>query len=124
MIFFSEQSLRYAIGEYLEHYHSERIHQGLESQTIRSEFDLFPNHLSPDGRFLAVSRINIGVAMFVKAADGSWNFVQKIEPISDSGGFASRVALNKDYLVVADHSHRSGSSERFRGFVIWSPDAH
>ena len=39
MVFFSERSLRYAIAEYLEHYHTERNHQGLESQIIRPEFD-------------------------------------------------------------------------------------
>jgi hypothetical protein len=38
MIFLSEASLRFAIAEYLEHYHSERNHQGLESQIIRPEF--------------------------------------------------------------------------------------
>ena len=39
MIFFSERSLRYAITEYLVHYHTERNHQGLESQIIRPEFE-------------------------------------------------------------------------------------
>jgi putative transposase len=39
MIFFSEGSLRYAIAEYLEHYHGERNHQGLESRIIRPEFE-------------------------------------------------------------------------------------
>ena len=39
MIFFSERSLRFAITEYLEHYHTERNHQGLESQIIRPEFN-------------------------------------------------------------------------------------
>jgi putative transposase len=38
MIFFSERSLRYAITEYLKHYHTERNHQGLESQIIRPQF--------------------------------------------------------------------------------------
>lgn len=38
MIFFRERSLRFAIAEYLEHYHRERNHQGLESQIIRPEF--------------------------------------------------------------------------------------
>ena len=38
MIFFSERSLRYAIAEYLDQYHTERNHQGLESQIIRPEF--------------------------------------------------------------------------------------
>ena len=38
MIFFSEQSLRYAITEYIEHYHRERNHQGLEGRIIRPQF--------------------------------------------------------------------------------------
>ena len=114
------------INAYIEHYSrsSESDSWSFSDYVIRSSPDqslwdpatvafdgltlgLNNTDLSPDGRFLAVSRINIGVAMFVKAADGSWNFVQKIEPVSDSGGFAQRVALNNDYLVVADPSHRS-----------------
>jgi len=39
MIFFSESSLRYAINQYLEHYHEERNHQGLESKIIRPKFE-------------------------------------------------------------------------------------
>ena len=39
MIFLSEASLEYAINEYLGHYHEERHHQGLESQTIRPRFE-------------------------------------------------------------------------------------
>ena len=38
MILFSEQSLRYAISEYVDHYHRERNHQGLESRIIRPQF--------------------------------------------------------------------------------------
>jgi len=38
MIFFSERSLRYAADQYLEHYHKERNHQGLDSKIIRSQF--------------------------------------------------------------------------------------
>ena len=34
MIFFGEKSLRRAIGSYLEHYHAERNHQGLENKII------------------------------------------------------------------------------------------
>ena len=34
MIFFGERSLRNAIRQYLEHYHAERNHQGLENQLI------------------------------------------------------------------------------------------
>ncbi len=34
MIFFGERSLRHAIRQYLEHYHAERNHQGLENQLI------------------------------------------------------------------------------------------
>ena len=32
MIFFGEKSLRYALKNWLEHYHSERNHQGLDNQ--------------------------------------------------------------------------------------------
>ena len=38
MILFSEKSLRYVISEYVEHYHRERNHQGLESRIIRPQF--------------------------------------------------------------------------------------
>ena len=34
MIFFGECSLRRAVREYLEHYHSERNHQGLGNRPI------------------------------------------------------------------------------------------
>ena len=35
MIFFGEKSLRRAVGEYLEHYHAERNHQGLGNRLIK-----------------------------------------------------------------------------------------
>lgn len=38
MILFSERSLRHVISEYVEHYHRERNHQGLESRIIRPQF--------------------------------------------------------------------------------------
>jgi putative transposase len=31
MIFFSERSLRRAVGQYVEHFHHERNHQGLDN---------------------------------------------------------------------------------------------
>ena len=34
MIFFGEKSLRNAVRQYLEHYHAERNHQGLENRII------------------------------------------------------------------------------------------
>ena len=34
MIFFGESSLRNAVGQFLEHYHAERNHQGLENRLI------------------------------------------------------------------------------------------
>lgn len=34
MIFFGEKSLRNAVNQFLEHYHQERNHQGLENQII------------------------------------------------------------------------------------------
>jgi putative transposase len=35
MIFIGQASLRRAVREYIEHYHEERNHQGLENQLIR-----------------------------------------------------------------------------------------
>ena len=37
MIFFGETSLRTAVQDFVEHYHSERNHQGLENRIIRPE---------------------------------------------------------------------------------------
>jgi hypothetical protein len=37
MIFFGEDSLRAAIGQFLEHYHTERNHQGLENRIIKPD---------------------------------------------------------------------------------------
>ena len=34
MIFFSEKSLRRAVGSFVDHYHGERSHQGLGNQLI------------------------------------------------------------------------------------------
>ena len=34
MIFFGEKSLRRAVNAYLDHYHEERNHQGLDNQII------------------------------------------------------------------------------------------
>ena len=34
MIFFGEKSLRRAVAAFLEHYHAERNHQGLDNQII------------------------------------------------------------------------------------------
>jgi len=36
MIFFGESSLRRAVAEYVEHYHAERAHQGLDNERIAS----------------------------------------------------------------------------------------
>lgn len=43
MIFFGEDSLRNAIREYLEHYHAERNHQGIDNRLIE------PREDPPDG---------------------------------------------------------------------------
>ena len=37
MIFIGEVSLRYALTQYLAHYHAERNHQGLDNQLITPE---------------------------------------------------------------------------------------
>ena len=40
MILFGENSLRHAIKQYVEHYHQERNHQGLDNQLIAPEDDV------------------------------------------------------------------------------------
>ena len=37
MIFFGEQSLRRAVGEFISHYHGERNHQGLDNGLIEAD---------------------------------------------------------------------------------------
>jgi len=44
MIFFSEAALRRAIREYVEHYHTERNHQGLDNRLIRPPAKELPAH--------------------------------------------------------------------------------
>ncbi|TWT66243.1 Integrase core domain protein [Posidoniimonas polymericola] len=44
MIFFGEDALRNAVREYLEHYHAERNHQGLDNRLIEA-----PDEPPPDG---------------------------------------------------------------------------
>ena len=40
MIFISEASLRYALTQYLSHYHAERNHQGLDNQLMAPESEV------------------------------------------------------------------------------------
>ena len=40
MIFFAEHSLRQATREYLEHYHHERNHQGLDNRVLEPDADV------------------------------------------------------------------------------------
>jgi len=42
LIFFGESSLRRAVTTYLEHYHAERNHQGLDNRLIESQSDSPP----------------------------------------------------------------------------------
>jgi len=42
MILFGESALREAVFQFVEHYHQERNHQGLENKIIRPEFAEFP----------------------------------------------------------------------------------
>ncbi|MFP6903867.1 MAG: integrase core domain-containing protein [Verrucomicrobiota bacterium] len=53
MIFFSEEQLRTAVMEYVEHYHAERNHQGLENQLIKG----VPKPGDPDGEVVRHSRL-------------------------------------------------------------------
>ena len=42
LILFGEPALREAASQFVEHYHQERNHQGLENKIIRPEFAEFP----------------------------------------------------------------------------------
>ena len=44
MLFFSEAALRRAIREYVEHYHTERNHQGLDNRLISPPVGEQPAH--------------------------------------------------------------------------------
>jgi len=44
MIFIGQASLRRAAAEYMEHYHAERNHQGLENQLIQMPAAVTANH--------------------------------------------------------------------------------
>jgi putative transposase len=43
MILIGEVSLRRAVGEYVEHYNTERAHQSLENNIIEPKFDVMPS---------------------------------------------------------------------------------
>ena len=53
MIFFSEEQLRVAVREYVEHYHFERNHQGLENQLIEG----VPKPGDTEGEIVCESRL-------------------------------------------------------------------
>ena len=40
MVFIGEGTLRYALNQYLSHYHAERNHQGLDNQLIAPEVEI------------------------------------------------------------------------------------
>ncbi len=44
MIFFGEESLRRAVGEYISHYHGERNHQGLDNGLIEGDDGVGSRH--------------------------------------------------------------------------------
>ena len=44
MIFFGEKSLRRTVTAYLEHYHSERNHQGLDNELIEPGEEVGAGH--------------------------------------------------------------------------------
>ncbi|WPJ97296.1 integrase core domain-containing protein [Coraliomargarita algicola] len=54
MIFFSETSLRRAVGQYVEHYHQERNHQGLDNLI---PFPNIPQNHSESGPIVKSERL-------------------------------------------------------------------
>jgi putative transposase len=53
MIFFSERQLRTAVGQFVEHYHSERNHQGLANRLVEPAAEA----ASEAGRVVRESRL-------------------------------------------------------------------
>jgi putative transposase len=64
MIFFSEESLRTAIQNFVVHYHSERNHQGLRNQLISPE----PDHLRSAGEIQRRQRLGGMLNYYYRAA--------------------------------------------------------
>ena len=58
MIFFSEAQLRYAIKEYVAHYHGERNHQGVGNKLLKGPKTL-SDHRESKGRPAANSDGNV-----------------------------------------------------------------
>ena len=54
MIFFSEKSLRRAVGQYIEHFHQERNHQGLDNLI---PFPNIPQNHSESGSIVKSERL-------------------------------------------------------------------
>jgi len=64
MIFFGENSLRKAIGEFVAHYHAERNHQGLANQIISPE----AGHLGASGAMQRRQRLGGMLNYYYRAA--------------------------------------------------------
>jgi transposase InsO family protein len=64
MIFFGEASLRTAVPNFVEHYHSERNHQGLANQLISPE----PGHLGNVGEVQRRGRLGGMLNYYYRAA--------------------------------------------------------
>ena len=64
MIFFGENSLRKAIGEFVAHYHAERNHQGLANQIISPE----AGHLGASGAMQRRQRLGGMLNYYFRAA--------------------------------------------------------
>ena len=62
MIFFGEASLRRAISEYLDHYHSERAHQGLGNDRIEN------HEVTPEGEIRCRERLGGILKHYYRAA--------------------------------------------------------
>ena len=64
LIFFSEESLRTAIQNFIAHYHAERNHQGLANQLISPE----PDHLNNPGEVQRRQRLGGMLNYYYRAA--------------------------------------------------------
>ncbi len=70
MIFFSERQLRNAVSEYVEHYHRERSHQGLENKLIEPTAEA----ASGAGKLVRESRLGGLLNHYRRVAEGRPSF--------------------------------------------------
>ncbi len=120
MIFFGESSLRRAISTYLEHYHAERNHQGLDNGLIQPESDV-PSNV---GKIECRNRLG-GMLRYYSSPSGLTDF-----PMIDwfkqrLAAWAGRVQqreIKRQTVEILETGSRSPPSQRRFGRFTFRPN--